>query len=39
MPGKLTSTGIENLRRVGKFYDGAYGLFLQVYLTGAKCWQ
>ena len=39
MPGKLTSNGIGNLKRLGKSYDGAYGLFLQVYPTGAKCWQ
>ena len=39
MPGKLTSAGIGNLKRLGKFYDGTHGLFLQVYPTGAKCWQ
>ena len=39
MAGKLTSNGIGNLKRVGKSYDGAYGLFLQVFPTGAKCWQ
>ena len=39
MPGKLTSNGIGNLKRLGKSYDGAYGLFIQVYPTGAKCRQ
>ena len=39
MPGKLTSAGIGNLKRLGKFYDGTHGLFLQVYPSGAKCWQ
>ena len=27
MPGKLTSAGIGNLKRLGKFYDGTHGLF------------
>ena len=39
MPGKLTSNGVGNLKRVGKYYDGVYGFFVQVYPTGAKCWQ
>ena len=39
MPGKLTSNGVGKLKRVGKYYDGFYGFFVQVYPTGAKCWQ
>ena len=39
MPGKLTAIGIARRKAPGKLYDGAYGLFLQVYPSGAKCWQ
>ena len=39
MAGKLTALGIGRLKRPGKFYDGAYGLFLHVFPTGAKCWR
>ena len=39
MPGKLTSNGVGKLKRVGKYYDGFNGFFVQVYPTGAKCWQ
>ena len=39
MAGQLTALGIGKLRTPGKYYDGAHGLFLQVYPSGAKCWQ
>ena len=39
MPGKLTALGIGKLKAPGKYYDGRHGLFLQVYPSGAKCWQ
>lgn len=39
MAGKLTALGIGKLSRPGKYYDGQHGLFVQVYPSGAKCWQ
>ena len=39
MPGKLTVIGIGRRKAPGKLYDGEYGLFLQLYPSGAKCWQ
>lgn len=39
MAGKLTALGVGRLRKPGKYYDGAHGLFVQVYPSGAKCWQ
>ena len=36
---KLTALGIGKLKTPGKYYDHTYGLFLQVYPSGAKCWQ
>ena len=39
MAGQLTALGIGKLRTPGKYYDGGHGLFLQVYPSGAKCWQ
>ena len=39
MATTLTALGIGQLKRPGKYYDGAHGLFLQVYPSGAKCWQ
>ena len=37
--GKLTALGVTRLRRPGKYYDRFCGLFIQVYPSGAKCWQ
>ena len=39
MPRRLTVLGIRQRKRPGKMYDGLHGLFLQVYPSGAKCWQ
>ena len=39
MTGKLTALGIGKLKTPGKYYDDTDGLFLQVYPSGAKCWQ
>ena len=39
MAGQLTALGIGKLGTPGKYYDGVHGLFLQVYPSGAKCWQ
>ena len=39
MAGKLTALGIGKLSRPDKYYDGQHGLFVQVYPSGAKCWQ
>ena len=35
---KLTAKFLESVRKPGKYYDRD-GLFVQVYSTGAKCWQ
>ena len=37
--GRLTALGVGKLKKPGKYYDGFCGLFVQVYPTGAKCWQ
>ena len=39
MAGRLTVVGIGKLKTPGKYYDLTHGLFLQVYPSGAKCWQ
>ena len=35
---RLTDIRVKKLHESGKYYDGN-GLFLQVYASGAKCWQ
>ena len=39
MTGKLTAREVLYAKKPGKLYDGTHGLFLQVYPSGAKCWQ
>ena len=39
MAGQLTALAIGKLKTPGKYYDHTHGLFLQVYPSGAKCWQ
>ena len=39
MRGKLTSLGVGRLKTPGKYYDGQYGFFVQVFPSGAKCWH
>ena len=36
---KLTARFVDTVKKPGKYYDGVLGLFVQVYSTGAKCWQ
>ena len=36
---KLTARFVDTVKNPGKYYDGVLGLFVQVYSTGAKCWQ
>ena len=39
LTGKLTARFVATVTNPGKYYDGILGLFLQVFPTGAKCWQ
>ena len=36
---RLTVKFLDGVKKPGKYYDGTDGLFIQVYPTGAKCWQ
>ena len=37
---RLKAAFVNRVKEPGKYYDGSgYGLFLQVFPTGAKCWQ
>ena len=39
LTGTLTARFVETVTEPGKYYDGLLGLLLQVFPSGAKCWQ
>ena len=39
LTGRPTARFVETVTKIGKYHDGLLGLFLQVFPSGAKCWQ